>query len=167
MAIYTGAGTARLTDGAVAQAAASQQAGNGDASSPEAQPNLAFWMNARQQRAEMVLDRDGQAVRVQVMLEGNAAHISFRSDEQATRSMLDASMAQLREMLAAQGVELAGVDVDAQSAGGEGSGATAERGFAAQGSRQVLLRAEDLLQANMAPAQMRALDTGRGLDIYA
>lgn len=162
-----GAGTGRLQDNAVAQAAAGQQTSNGDAQGAQAEPDMAFWMNSRQQRAEVVLDRDGAPVRVQVTMEGSTAHVTFRSDEQATRSMLDASVAQLRDMLAAQGVELAGVQVDAQAGGRQqGDSSGAQEAFMPEGARRVRLPSQ--AGAEQTPGLQRAgSGSGQGVDIFA
>jgi flagellar hook-length control protein FliK len=80
---------------------------------------VAFWVNQNSQSAEMTLDRDGQPMQVRVALSGNEAHVAFRSDQVQTREALDAGMAQLRELLQAQGLVLAGVTV------GDGAGAGA------------------------------------------
>lgn len=162
-----GAGTGRLLDNAVAQAAAGQQTSNGDAQSAQAEPDMAFWMNSRQQRAEVVLDRDGEPVRVQVTMEGSTAHVTFRSDEQATRSMLDASVAQLRDMLAAQGVELAGVQVDAQAGGRQqGDSSGAQEAFMPEGARRV--RLPSAAGVEQAPGLQRSGSGSRhGVDIFA
>ncbi|QKV55094.1 flagellar hook-length control protein FliK [Comamonas antarctica] len=82
---------------------------------------VAFWVQQKTQRAEMTIDRQGQPVQVQVAITGNEAHVTFRSNEQQTRDMLDASMAQLREMLEQQGLNLAGVTVQSGDAGGQGA----------------------------------------------
>lgn len=164
-----GAGTARLMDNAVAQAAATQQATNGDTQGAQAEPDMAFWMNSRQQKAEVVLERDGAPVRVQVTMEGSTAHVTFRSDEQATRSMLDASVAQLRDMLASQGVELAGVQVDAQASGNQQGGASAGQqaeNFMPEGARRV--RLQSLGGAEQAAGVQRSQGSARqGVDIFA
>jgi flagellar hook-length control protein FliK len=160
-------GSARLTEGAVAQAAASQQA-QGDAQSAQAEPDMAFWMNARQQRAELVLDRDGEPVRVQVALDGNSAHVTFRSDTEATRSQLDASLSQLRDMLAAQGVELAGVQVQTQSGGEQAGSGAQQSAFMPEGAQRVQLRGGSGLEdggAQMATAH--AARTAQGVDVFA
>lgn len=110
-----GSGT-RLTDAAVQEAQAAQDALLD--TQPEAPvEDLRFWLQGKQQRAEVVLEKDGQPVRVQVSVRGNEAHVTFRADEAQTRELLDASLAQLRDMLEQQGVQLAGVSVqaDAQS----------------------------------------------------
>ena len=163
-----GAGTGRLQDNAVAQAAAGQQASNnGDAQGAQTEPDMAFWMNSRQQRAEVVLDRDGAPVRVQVTMEGSTAHVTFRSDEQATRSMLDASVAQLRDMLAAQGVELAGVQVGAQGSGSsQGDSSGAQEAFMPEGARRVRLPSQ--AGGEQTPGLQRAGSGSRqGVDIFA
>lgn len=82
---------------------------------------VAFWVQQKTQRAEMTIDRQGQPVQVQVAITGNEAHVTFRSNEQQTRDMLDASTAQLREMLEQQGLNLAGVTVQTGDAGGQGA----------------------------------------------
>lgn len=163
-----GAGMGRLLDSAVAQTAAGQQAGQTGADQTAAEPDMAFWMNARQQKAEVVLDRDGEPVRVQVMMEGNTAHVTFRSDEQATRAMLDASVAQLRDLLASQGVELSGVQVGAEAGGQSQADAQGARGdgFMPEGARRVRLQS-GALQEQVAglPRQIGAARTG--VDVFA
>ncbi|MEG0045052.1 MAG: flagellar hook-length control protein FliK [Comamonas sp.] len=162
-----GGGTGRLLDNAVAQAAAGQQTSNGDAQGAQAEPDMAFWMNSRQQRAEVVLDRDGEPVRVQVTMEGSTAHVTFHSDEQTTRSMLDASVAQLRDMLASQGVELAGVQVGAQAGGNQqGGSSAAQEAFMPEGARRV--RLQSAAGVEQAPSLQRAGGASRqGVDIFA
>ncbi|MDR2324858.1 MAG: flagellar hook-length control protein FliK [Acidovorax sp.] len=160
-------GSTRLTEGAVAQAAASQQA-QGDAQSAQAEPDMAFWMNARQQRAELVLDRDGEPVRVQVALDGNSAHVTFRSDTEATRSQLDASLSQLRDMLAAQGLELAGVQVQTQSGDGQTGNGAQQSAFMPEGAQRVQLRGGTGLEDGAAQmATGHAARTAQGVDVFA
>ncbi len=86
---------------------------------------VAFWVQQKTQRAEMTIDRQGQPVKVQVVVTGGEAHVTFRSNEQQTRDMLDASTAQLRELLEQQGLTLAGVSVQTADAGRQDSGASA------------------------------------------
>lgn len=153
----------RLTENAVTPAAAGQQAGSADT---QAEPEMAFWMNARHQRAEMVLDRDGEPVRVQVNLQGNEAHVTFHSDAEATRTMLDASVAQLRDLLAAQGMELAGVQVKTQAdGGGQAQGGPAQSDeFMPAGARCVRLQGgEEGSALPIAGSRVAA----RGVDVFA
>ena len=103
----------RLTENAVRETQQSQTTAF-EAEQEAPVEDMRFWLQGKQQRAELTLDRDGQAVRVRVAVNGNEAHVTFHSQQQQTRDMLDASLAQLREMLAQQGVELLGVSVQAQ-----------------------------------------------------
>lgn len=134
-AAATGAGSADAPGGVSAAEAAPADA-VADAAAPDALLSLpddtwadqlseqvAFWVQQKTQRAEMTIDRQGQPVQVQVAITGSEAHVTFRSNEQQTRDMLDASTAQLREMLEQQGLTLAGVTVQTGNAGGQGASA--------------------------------------------
>ena len=114
-AMGAGSGT-RLTDAAVKETQATQDAVLDSAAEPPVE-DMRFWLDGKQQRAEVVLEKDGQPVRVQVMVRGNEAHVTFRADQLQTRDLLDASLSQLREMLQQQGVQLAGVSVQADAQG--------------------------------------------------
>ena len=155
-----------LTDFAVQQAGEAQQAGNEPAAAePEAE--MSFWMQARQQRAELVLDRDGSPVRVQVMLEGNTAHITFRSDEAATRAQLDEGLAQLRDMLTAQGMEVAEVQVRAGNDGmADGSSERNDQPFMPEGASKVLVQAASVESRPEASTLTRSQRV-QGIDVFA
>ena len=119
----------RLTEQAVREAVQTEQAGTTDG--PEQPPveDMRFWLQGRQQRAQVVLSHGDQQVRVQVAVQGQQAHVIFSSDAEATRAHLDAELAQLREQLQEQGVELVGVRVQDNS----GEGAAGQQGFGASG----------------------------------
>ncbi len=91
---------------------------------------VAYWVHQKTQNAELTIDRDGQPVEVSVSLTGNEAHVAFRSDQSQTRDMLDTSVAQLRELLRGEGLELAGVSIgqSGAGAGGDASGRPSGRG---------------------------------------
>ena len=72
---------------------------------------VSYWVSQNIQNAELTVDHDGHPVEVMVSLNGNEAHISFRSDQDETRALLDASMAQLRDLLESQGLTLSGMTV--------------------------------------------------------
>ncbi len=127
---------------------------------------VAFWVQQKTQRAEMTIDRHGQPVKVQVVVTGNEAHVTFRSNEQQTRDMLDASTAQLRELLEQQGLTLAGVTVQTADAGRQGAGdASAGRDSAGRSPAQ---REEgDGRQITMVSADLRARpDASRAVDLF-
>ena len=117
----SGSGT-RLTEEAVKETQAAQDAVL-DTETEAPVEDMRFWLQGKLQRAEVVLEKDGQPVRVQVSVRGNEAQVLFQSDQAQTRELLDQSVAQLRSMLEAQGLQLAGVSVQAdaqgQSSGGE------------------------------------------------
>ena len=156
----------RLTDNAVSAAAASASASDATASHEMADTqDMRWWMGTQQQRAEMVLDRDGQPVRVQVQVQGNEAQVIFRSDEQATREMLDASVAQLRDLLAQQGLALAQVQVEQQSTGGHEGGAQADGrdDFMPAGATAARIAVPEAGSETVA----RGARTASGLDVFA
>lgn len=72
---------------------------------------VSYWVSQNIQNAELTVDHDGHPVEVMVSLNGNEAHVSFRSDQDETRALLDASTAQLRDLLESQGLTLSGMTV--------------------------------------------------------
>lgn len=156
-----GSGT-RLTDNSVQETQQTQDAVF-DAQADAPVEDMRFWLQGKQQRAEVVLDKDGQAVRVQVSVRGNEAHVTFRADQAQTRELLDASVAQLREMLEQQGVQLAGVSVQAddrgqQQSSGQQAALSPWQGGPAQHAQVVVPVAE---AASTRPQR------AQGLDLYA
>ena len=83
---------------------------------------VAYWVNQKTQNAELTLQRDGQPVEVSVSLSGNEAHVSFRSDQQQTRELLDQSMAQLSDLLRSEGLVLSGMSVGTSARDSAGGG---------------------------------------------
>lgn len=152
-----GSGHQRLTEQAVQAAPASENAQN-DAE-PQRQEDLRFWLQGDQQRGEVLLQRDGQPLRVQVHMRGNEAHVVFRSDQADVRQLLDAGLGQLGDLLAQQGLALANAQVHPDAQQGQHQDAPAWGG-ARQG--RVVVEA---VPASQAPAQSLSL-TGR-LNVYA
>lgn len=126
---------------------------------------VAFWVNQKTQNAELTLDRDGQPVEVRVSLSGNEAHVTFRSDQVQTRDALDASTAQLRDLLQREGLVLAGVTVGS-SGGGSGSAGSESSGRqgAQQGRAQVVVPGVGATPARGAAAG--AVAGSRAVDIF-
>lgn len=159
LALGGGSGT-RLMENAVREAAQADQAGASEDAPETPTEDMRFWIQGKQQRAEVVLERDGVAVRVQVSVNGNEAQVRFLSDQAQTRDWLDASVSQLQDMLAAQGVELASVLVQAEAQGQSSSQAHDQRA-SWQGKAQ---------QAQIAVPPAHASEGGQarsGLDVYA
>lgn len=162
-----GAGTARLTEQAVqaAQASADAQAGDTQAFEQARQEDLRFWLRGQQQRAEVVVQRDGQPVRVQVQIQGQDAHVVLRTDQEAMRTLLGEGMDQLREMLAQQGLQLAGIDVQSD-AGRQERPPSSRAGWGAE--RQGSVQAAEGVAGRTLPGQQSTTAGPRGhLNVYA
>ncbi|MFC4621718.1 flagellar hook-length control protein FliK [Comamonas nitrativorans] len=155
--LAVGASPHRLTEQAVQAATASEHAQN-DAE-PQQQEDLRFWLKGDQQRGEVLLQRDGQPVRVQVHMRGNEAHVVFRSDQADLRQLLDAGLNQLGDLLAQQGLALADAQVQPDARQGQGQEAPAWGQ-----SRQGRVVVEEV-PAAQAPAQ--SLPSNGRLNVYA
>ena len=77
---------------------------------------MAYWAADQLQNAELTLAHDGRPVQVRVSLEGQHAHVAFRSDQSETRALLDAGTGQLRDLLGQEGLVLSGVSVGSGNA---------------------------------------------------
>lgn len=83
-----------------------------------------YWVSQNVQSAELTLDGLGlSAVQVSISMQGNEAHISFRTDEAATREVLQNAGAHLKDLLQGEGLVLTGVSVDSSGAGQSDRGA--------------------------------------------
>lgn len=155
--LAVGASPHRLTEQAVQAATASEHAQN-DAE-PQQQEDLRFWLKGDQQRGEVLLQRDGQPVRVQVHMRGNEAHVIFRSDQADLRQLLDAGLNQLGDLLAQQGLALADAQVQPDARQGQSQEAPAW-GPSHQG--RVVVE-----EAPVAEAPAQSLPSTGRLNVYA
>ena len=99
---------------------------------------------------------------VSISLSGNEAHITFRSDQSQTRDLLDSSVAQLREMLLNQGLELSGMTVSSAGTQGDPSSDTGGRRGGQQGTRQGEVKVTSVTGAN----PRASIVTDRTVDIF-
>lgn len=165
---YGSAGTEATRDtaelAAPTPADGAQQPGAGDAQEQLAE-RVAYWVHQQTQSAALTLDRDGQAVQVQVSLTGDQAHIAFTSDEAQARQALDAGTAELRALLQEQGLQLAGVTVGAGgSSSGRQPGSEQERGR--DGVRQGTARVQAAELPGGAARGQGAGRSERSVDIF-
>jgi flagellar hook-length control protein FliK len=78
----------------------------------QAAEQVKYWISQDVQNAELKLDGLGEnPVEVSISMHGNEAHVSFRTDELQTHSLLEGAGAQLKDMLLREGVVLTGVSV--------------------------------------------------------
>ncbi|MFO1263867.1 MAG: flagellar hook-length control protein FliK [Rhodoferax sp.] len=79
---------------------------------------VAFWLTNDVQNAELKLDGLGeQPVEVSIRLQGNEAHVAFRTDEAQARNALEQAGTALRDLLHREGLMLTGVSVGTTGTG--------------------------------------------------
>ena len=99
-----------------------------------------YWVTRGVQTAELQLDAlGGSAVDVSISLQGKEALVEFRSDQPEARRLLQDAMPQLRDMLRAEGLQLAGgfVGSSAQQKEGDARGESQHRASERMGTVSV------------------------------
>jgi flagellar hook-length control protein FliK len=82
---------------------------------------VSYWVSHHVQNAELSLDGLGESpVQVRISLQGNEAHISFHTDEAATREVLQSAGLHLKDLLQREGLVLTGVSVGTADSGSAG-----------------------------------------------
>lgn len=102
---------------------------------------VSYWVSQNIQNAELTVEHAGHPVEVTVALSGNEAHVTFRSDQGETRALLDASVAQLRDLLESQGLVLSGMTVGDSATQGNGNQNGEQRNGAQREARQTSVQA--------------------------
>lgn len=83
---------------------------------------VSYWISNNVQNAEMKLDGIGDLpVEVSIRMQGNEAHVSFRTDELQTRAALENAGAHLKDLLQREGLVLSGVSVGTAGTGDSGA----------------------------------------------
>jgi flagellar hook-length control protein FliK len=125
---------------------------------------VTYWVSQNVQNAELKLDGLGQSpVEVSISVQGKEAQITFRTDEAATRGVLEAASAHLKDLLQREGMVLTGVSVGTS---GSGDSSGAER-RARQAARQGAIA--PLQVATVTTQEMsRRVNTmaGRSVDLF-
>ncbi len=122
---------------------------------------VAYWISNDVQNAEMKLDGIGELpVEVSIRMQGNEAHIAFRSDELQAREALENASVHLKEMLQREGLVLSGVSVGTAGAGDGGNQERKSR----QGARQSGVVSVQAASSEGAPGARRS--TGGALDLF-
>ncbi|MDR7308898.1 flagellar hook-length control protein FliK [Rhodoferax saidenbachensis] len=84
---------------------------------------VTYWIGQDVQKAELKLDGLGvDPVEVSISMQGNEAHVSFRTDELQARDALEHASTHLKELLGRQGVVLSGVSVGTSQSGDASTG---------------------------------------------
>ena len=128
---------------------------------PEVQvaEQVKYWISSNVQNAELTLDGLGpDPVEVSISLQGNEAHVAFRSDQAETRLVLENAVSHLKGLLESEGLLLSGVSVGAS--GHDGTGSQEER-RGRSGGRQAMVAVEPVSAdglSRVGPASGRAVD---------
>lgn len=122
---------------------------------------VAYWISNDVQNAEMTLDGIGdKPVEVSIRMQGNEAHIAFRSDELQARAALENASVHLRDMLQREGLVLSGVSVGTAGAGASGE----QGGKSRQGARQSGVASVQPARVDRLPSPGRV--SGGALDLF-
>ncbi|QTN30574.1 flagellar hook-length control protein FliK [Rhodoferax sp. AJA081-3] len=122
---------------------------------------VAYWISNDVQNAEMKLDGMGELpVEVSIRMQGNEAHIAFRSDELHARAALENASEHLKDMLQREGVVLTGVSVGTAGAGDAGGQERKSR----QGARQAGVASVEPSRTESVAGSRRS--TGGALDLF-
>lgn len=122
---------------------------------------VSYWISNNVQNAEMKLDGIGERpVEVSIRMQGNEAHVSFRTDELQTRAALENAGVHLKDLLQREGLVLSGVSVGTAGTGDSGAQDRKSR----QGARQSTVAALQPIRADSHSTSGRV--TGAGLDLF-
>ncbi|MEO7186671.1 MAG: flagellar hook-length control protein FliK [Rhodoferax sp.] len=122
---------------------------------------VAYWISNDVQNAELKLDGIGdKPVEVSIRMQGNEAHIAFRSDELQARAALENAGIHLKDMLQREGVVLSGVSVGTSGAGESGD----KGGKSRQGARQSGVATVQPARIDKTPGPGRV--SGGALDLF-
>ena len=114
-----GQGNPSVGNGAMTYAASAETA---TVTAEAVAEQVTYWVNQEVQNAELTLDGVGQEpIEVSISLQGNEANVAFRSDQAATREILEGAVSHLKDMLAHHGLALSGVSVGSSGPGAQHS----------------------------------------------
>lgn len=122
---------------------------------------LNYWIAQGVQNAELELDGFGDApVAVRISMKGDEAHIGFRTDQPEIRRLLEGASAQLKDLLASEGLLLSQVSVG--TSGQNGSGQQERR--PPTGTRTGFVKAPDT--APVQGTRRPGVSVGTALDLF-
>ncbi len=146
--------------GVTSYASAAVQDAGGVSPDMQVAQQVTYWISQDIQNAELKLDGLGKhAVEVSISMNGNEAHVTFRTDELQARTLLEGAAIHLKDLLQSEGLVLAGVSVGTSGGGDAGGEDRKQR----QGNRQagivpITVAAADARRMPMAGAAGRTLD---------
>ena len=128
----------------------------------QAAEQVKYWISQDVQNAQLKLDGLGdKPVEVNISVNGNEAHVTFRTDEIQARGLLESAGGHLKDMLAREGLLLAGVSVGTSGSSDGGGNERKPRQGAKQGLVSAALPVGSVDVANRARSA-----SGRSLDLF-
>lgn len=122
---------------------------------------VSYWVTHGVQNAELTLEGFGdEAVEVSISLQGDQALIDFRTDQPAVRLALEAANGELRELLANEGLQLAGLTIGASAS----KQSSEQGGQPTQQGKVLVERAEPAALSVVAHSVNPSV--GRSLDLF-
>jgi flagellar hook-length control protein FliK len=122
---------------------------------------VSYWVGQDVQSAEMTLDGVGvNPVEVSITMQGNEAHVAFRTDELQARDALEHASSHLKDMLERQGVMLSGVSVGTSNTGDSAGQGRRQRSDARQGT---VISAQPVTVDDRSTARV---PNGRAVDLF-
>ncbi len=126
---------------------------------------VAYWISNDVQNAQMKLDGLGdKPVEVSIRMQGNEAHIAFRTDELQAQAALENASTHLKDLLQREGLVLSGVSVGSSGAGGAG-GAGDQQPGSRQGVRQAVVSSAPVPSGTVRSAGVGRA-AGSALDLF-
>jgi flagellar hook-length control protein FliK len=128
----------------------------------QAAEQVKYWISQDVQNAQLKLDGLGdKPVEVSISVNGNEAHVAFRTDEIQARGLLESAGGHLKDMLAREGLLLAGVSVGTSGSSDAGGNERKPRQGVKQGLVSAALPVGSVDVANRARSA-----SGRSLDLF-
>lgn len=122
---------------------------------------VAYWVSNDVQSAELKLDGLGlEPIEVTIRMQGNEAHVAFRTDELQARAALENAGVHLKDLLLREGLVLSGVSVGTAGTGDSGTQDRKPR----QGMRQAVVAPAISTLAERVPSPTRV--AGGALDLF-
>ncbi|WP_417284511.1 flagellar hook-length control protein FliK [Comamonas sp.] len=128
----------------------------------EISEQVAFWAHQKNHHAALSIEHEGKPIQVQVQLNGQEAHVRFAADDEQARQLLADGQSQLRELLQAQGLQLAGVSVGSGKADSQGNSQRDQRDEGRSSARQARVQ----LTADVGGTSVAASPKSAGVDVF-
>ncbi len=123
---------------------------------------VGYWTTQGIQNAELKLEGFGsQPVEVSISLNGDEAHIGFRTDQPEIRNILEGAVAHLKELLTNEGLVLSGFSIGSSAQGGTNSQDRRDQ----PGSPPMVIAIKEP-ESRERPRRVNLSSVGRSVDLF-